>query len=276
VLVFFCGAYSGVLIGTGVGRALTFPADWQIAACDIGQGDAVVVRDRSFYALVDTGRHPSPLTECLRTLGIGHVDLLVLTHYDADHVGGIDAVAGMVDVALVGVPNGPEDERVLARVAAAGADIQLAGRGDAGMLGDLSWQVLWPVRGSTVMATGNDGSVTIEFDGRGIRSLFLGDLGEESQQAMRAAARPRPVDLVKVAHHGSGDQSPELYAGLSAAIGLISVGTDNGYGHPTQRVLDILRSSGTLPLRTDRQGMLVVAPGASESRAFTVWTERPG
>ncbi|HYI33551.1 MAG TPA: ComEC/Rec2 family competence protein [Glaciibacter sp.] len=276
VLVVFCGAYSGVLIGTGVGRALTFPADWQIAACDIGQGDAVVVRDGGLHALVDTGRHPALLTQCLRTLGIEHIDLLVLTHYDADHVGGIDAVVGMVDVALVGVPDDPEDERLLARVAAAGAEIHPAGKGDSGILGGLSWRVLWPVRGSTVMNTGNDGSVTIEFHGRGIRSLFLADLGEESQRAMLAAARPGHVDLVKVAHHGSGDQSPELYAGLSAAIGLITVGTDNGYGHPTKRVLDILRSSGTLPLRTDQQGMLIVAPGASGSRALTVWTERPG
>lgn len=276
LLVVFFGAYSGVLIGTGVGRALTFPADWQIAACDIGQGDAVVVRDRGSYALVDTGRHPAPLTQCLRTLGIEHIDLLVLTHFDADHVGGIDAVVGMVDVALVGVPDGPGDERLLRRLAAAGADIRPAWTGDTGTLGALGWRVLWPVRGSAVMQTGNDGSVTIEFGGLGIRSLFLADLGEESQRAMQAASRPSPVDLVKVAHHGSGDQSAELYAGLSATLGLISVGRDNGYGHPTERLLDILGSSGTLPLRTDTHGMLVVAPAASGSGALTVWTERPG
>lgn len=276
LLVVFFGAYAGALIGTSVGRALTFPSEWQVAACDIGQGDAVVVRDGDFHALVDTGRYPALLTECLQTLAVERINLLVLTHYDADHVGGIDAVVGMVDVALVGVPDGPEDERLLARVAAAGADIRPAGAGDSGTLGALGWRVLWPVRGSTVMTTGNDGSVTIEFEGRGIRSLFLADLGEDSQRAMRAEARPGPVDLVKVAHHGSGDQSPELYAGLSAAVGLISVGTDNGYGHPTERLLDTLRSAGTLPLRTDRQGMLVVAPGATGSRTLTVWTERPG
>lgn len=276
LLVVFFGAYAGVVIGTSVGRALTFPSEWQIAACDIGQGDAVVVRDGSFHALVDTGRYPAPLTECLRTLGVERINLLVLTHYDADHVGGIDAVAGMVDVALVGVPDGTEDERLLARLEAAGADIRPAGAGDSGRLGALGWRVLWPVRGSAVMTTGNDGGVTIEFDGRGLRSLFLADLGEDSQRAMRTAARPGPVDVVKVAHHGSGDQSPELYAGLSAAVGLISVGTDNGYGHPTERLLAILRSGGTLPLRTDRQGMLVVAPGATGTRTLTVWTERPG
>ncbi|TFC99958.1 ComEC/Rec2 family competence protein [Cryobacterium sandaracinum] len=272
VLVLAAGSYAGSLIGAGVGRAVAFPTDWQIAACDIGQGDAVVVRDRDRYALVDVGPDPALLADCLDTLGIDRIDILVLTHYDLDHIGGVAAVIGRVDTALVGIPENADDERLHDALAAGGAELRGAARGDTGTLGELRWEILWPVRGSAVMQTGNEGSVTIGFDGRGIRSLFLGDLGEESQDALRRSSSPGEVDVVKVAHHGSADQSPELYADLRATVGLISVGRENGYGHPTDTVLDILAAAGTLPLRTDQQGLLVIAPGPGGG-ALTVWSE---
>ena len=82
------------------------------------------------------------------------------------------------------------------------------------------------------------------------------------------------MDVVKVAHHGSGDQSADLYERVRPSVGLISVGADNGYGHPTSSLLNLLKSVGTAAFRTDQQGMLVVAPG--RSGALTVWTERGG
>jgi competence protein ComEC len=266
------GTYSGSLIGGGIGRAAAFPADWQIAACDIGQGDAVVVRDLDRYALVDVGPDPKPLAVCLRTLGITRINLLVLTHYDMDHIGGVEAVIGRVDTALVGIPENAQDERLHERLAEGGAVVRESARGDRGTLGRLRWEILWPVHGSPVMQVGNPGSVTIEFDGRGIRSLFLGDLGEQAQDAMRRVAAPGPVDVVKVAHHGSADQSPRLYAALGASVGIISVGADNGYGHPTRRLLDILASVGTEAVRTDLQGLAVIAP--APGGALTLWTEK--
>ncbi|MEB0264357.1 ComEC/Rec2 family competence protein [Cryobacterium sp. 10I5] len=280
VLVLFVGGYAGTLIGQAVGRAVTFPADWQIAACDIGQGDAVVVRDhgadRDRFALVDVGPDPKPLQRCLSSLGIDRIDLLVLTHYDMDHIGGIAAVIGRVGTALVGIPENAQDERLHARLAEGGAEVRQAAKGDAGTLGGLRWDVLWPVRGGSEMQTGNPGSVTIEFDGRGIRSVFLGDLGEDAQDALDRVSAPGRVDVVKVAHHGSRDQSPQFYAELHATVGLISVGADNRYGHPTVSLLDLLRSVGTLAVRTDRQGLSVVAPDAAGGGALAVWTEKGG
>jgi len=285
------GCTLGTLVGTGLGRAAVFPADWQIAACDIGQGDAVLVRDGDRVALVDVGPDPALLTRCLDTLGIDTVDLLVLTHYDLDHVGGLDAVIGQVGTALVGVPENAEDASLHTRLAEGGAEVREAARGDSGALGGLSWQILWPVRGSPLMQTGNPGSVTILFDGAGIRSVFLGDLNEEAQDALLAAGPIGQVDVVKVAHHGSRDQSSALYAHLRASVGLISVGADNGYGHPTLSLLEVLASTGTAVVRTDQEGLAVVAPtagtsavgqtstgettpGAAGRAALRVWTER--
>lgn len=266
------GGYAGTLAGAGLGRSLAFPDNWQIAACDIGQGDAVVLRDGARFALVDVGPDPALLTACLAELGITRVNLLVLTHYDLDHVGGLDAVVGRVDTALVGVPENAQDAGLHERLATGGAVVHQAARGDSGSLGGLAWRILWPVPGSTRMQTGNPGSVTIEFEGGGIRSIFLGDLGEDAQNALLRASPPGRVDVVKVAHHGSSDQSALMYETLAARVGLISVGAGNTYGHPTQRLLDILGRVGTQIERTDLEALVVVSPG--DDGGLTVWSER--
>ncbi|MFC6355810.1 ComEC/Rec2 family competence protein [Luethyella okanaganae] len=276
VLIALLGGYAGTLVGVGVGRTLARPPDWQIAVCDIGQGDAVLVRNEESVALVDAGPSPAPLTACLDALGIDRIDLLVLTHYDLDHVGGADAVVGRVDVALVGEPENSADERLTDRLAAGGARVVQTARGDHGTLGSQRWEVLWPLRTASTMRFGNDGSVTICFEGNGIRSIFLGDLGEESQQAMLAAVHPEAADVVKVAHHGSANQSAALYDRLGATVGLISVGVDNGYGHPTRALLDILDAAGTSAFRTDLDGMILVAHDPGFDGGLIVWSERGG
>ena len=272
VLLLIAGAYGGSLAGASVSRLLTRPSGWMFAACDIGQGDAVLVQDGDRHALVDVGPDPKPLAHCLDELGVRRIDLLVLTHYDLDHVGGVDAVVGRVDQAIVGLPGRDADTRIPAKLSAGGARVVRGVAGMSGRLGELDWRVIWPEARARDMMSGNDGSVTVTFSGRGVRSIFLGDLGEDSQNAMMAAARPRPVDVVKVAHHGSADQSEELYHRLRARVGLISVGVDNGYGHPTAKLLGILVRTGTDALRTDLQGMILIAPG--QDGTLRTWSER--
>lgn len=269
--------YCGVVAGAAIGRATSIPADWNIAVCDVGQGDAVLVRSAGDYALIDTGREPALLTQCLSTLGVNHLDLLVLTHYDLDHVGGTDAVLGMVDRALVGPVSDSEDTALRDRVALAGAQVDEVRRGATGRLGELRWDVLWPPERLGDVELGNAASVTVRFDGVGecasgcLSSLFLGDLGEVSQLRMLGTANPGPVDVVKVAHHGSADQSERLYERLRAAVGVIGVGADNGYGHPTDSLLDTLGRVGTSIARTDLEGMILLSPAASGG--VQLWTE---
>ncbi|MFD3444296.1 ComEC/Rec2 family competence protein [Microbacteriaceae bacterium 4G12] len=274
------GAYLGTLMGSSLRDRLSVPPDWQYAACDVGQGDALLVRSGSAVALVDVGPDPAPLDTCLRRLGIDHIDLLVLTHYDLDHVGGAAAVLGRVSSALVGPTENREDERLLDRLRSDGADVTVATAGLTGRLGALDWSVLWPRDRGQRTLTGNDGSVTMRFESTPrcsagcVSALLLGDLGEESQDTVLRTAAPGPVDVVKVAHHGSADQSSRLYERVRATAGIISVGADNTYGHPTDSVLSILESTGTTALRTDRGGLTVLAPGPDPG-TIRVWSERP-
>ncbi|MGV2902790.1 ComEC/Rec2 family competence protein [Microbacterium sp. AGC62] len=250
----------------------TTPEGWAIAACDVGQGDALLVRSATRVALIDMGPAPEPLATCLRSLGIGHIDLLVLTHFDLDHVGGVAAVQGRVGAVLHGPALEEDERRLLADLAASGAQVDEAWAGQRGDLGDAAWRVLWPVRGSAAFPAGNDASVVMEFDGGGVpRSLYLGDLSAAPQRMLLRTARLGRYDVVKVAHHGSADQDAGLYEAVQARVALFSVGADNDYGHPRIETLDLVSATGAQALRTDRQGRILLATGDSE---LQVWTEK--
>lgn len=279
VVVVSLVAYTGLAVGARIAQQFGRPSDWQIAGCDVGQGDAFVVRSAGAIALIDTGPEPAPLTACLADLGIDRVDLLVLTHYDRDHVGGVQAVVGRVDHVIVGPVGRPDDEQVTAMLRAGGADVQQVSRGPSGILGQLGWRVLWPPARLVGIEPGNPASVTVEFEAVGdcragcLSSVFLGDLGERAQDRVLAANPLGEVDVVKVGHHGSADQSARMYERLHAVVGLIGVGVDNGYGHPTASLLGILAQTGTAAMRTDQHGLILLSPGRSPG-SVTVWTER--
>lgn len=250
------------------------PEGWSVAACDVGQGDALIVRSGDGVALIDTGPAPEPLEACLRSLGVERIDLLVLTHFDLDHVGGTTAVVGRVDAVLHGPVTEDSERRLLAALLDGGARVDEAWAGQQGELGEATWRVLWPRRGSPVFPSGNDASVVMEFDGGGVpRSLFLGDLAAASQRMLMRAADLGGYDVVKVAHHGSADQDPGLYEALRARVALFSVGADNDYGHPRIETLDLLTATGAQDLRTDQQGRILLGVHGDE---LQVWTERAG
>ena len=269
VLVLVVGTTGGARLGVLLDR----PADWQIAMCDVGQGDATLVRSEGVVALIDTGREPALMAACLGDLGITRVDLLILSHYDLDHVGGTSAVFGEVSQALVGPSSGADDDYLVSQLAEAGAKITRASKGMTGTLGALQWSILWPKAHLGGVEPGNDASVTVEFSCASgcLSSLFLGDLGDHPQQLVQAASPIHHVDVVKVAHHGSADQSAATYQYAAAAVGLIGVGADNTYGHPTEKLLDILASVGTVPLRTDLDGLILLSMG-TEPGEVSVWT----
>ncbi|QYH35935.1 ComEC/Rec2 family competence protein [Salinibacterium sp. M195] len=265
--------------GLGVSAALSWPRDWQFAQCDVGQGDAVVLRSGKEIALIDTGPDPDRLDKCLARLDIDRIDLLVLTHFDHDHVGGTEAVVGRVDTVLVGPTGSAKDEAVIEVLAAAGAQVLPTSTGDRGELGELRWSVLWPGERLSGIDPGNDASLVVEFLPRPdcmqqcLSSVFLGDLGESAQARLVGERRLSRVDVVKVSHHGSADQYAPLYVAVSATLGLVGVGEENGYGHPTAEALDMLAEAGISIARSDTDGLVLVSPTLRPG-AVSLWSER--
>lgn len=267
-----CIIAAGVLGGcTGKAfRAVDWPpANWTVVSCDVGQGDATVIESEGSVALIDVGRKPGPIRECLRTLAIKRIDFLVLTHFDLDHVGGLDGVIDSVSVASAMITSF-QDERPAAAITyrklrRSVQELVSAGKGQTGKLGLFHWQVLSPHLGAAEAEDSNDGSVTMLFSSPQVNVLTLADLGEKGQ--MRLAAESAawlgggfgsiPL-VVKVSHHGSADQYPELYEALKPQVSLFSVGLNNDYGHPTKRTLDLLKRVGSSEFRTDLQGSIAV------------------
>jgi len=261
----------GAALTTALGR-LTLPSAWSIIACDVGQGDAVLIRSDAAVALVDAGPDPALLGSCLTRVGIERIDLLVITHFDLDHVGGIDAVVGRVNTALHGPVSG-SDGAIVSELRRGGAHTVPAHAGMTGSLGDTRWRVVWPPAISRAFPGGNDASIVMDVRGGGVpTSLFLGDLSASPQRALASSgALSPPYDLVKVAHHGSADQYAQLYARARSAVALVTVGEENTYGHPRQEILNELHAIGARIARTDEDGLIALWRAGSD---VLVWRER--
>lgn len=266
---------TGFTAGGNVWRALRIPKDWSIAACDVGQGDAFVVRSpdaggRPHFALIDAGPSEPPLRECLRRLGVESFDFVVLTHWDSDHVGGLGAVLALSRHYYVIRPADDAEGLLMAHLVSDGGSIDVARAGMRGTLGSASWEVIWPDARTPSMQTGNAGSIAMLWEINGMSLVTLADLGAAAQDTLAAHVIDLPVvDVLKVAHHGSADTSAALTRRLHPSIALIGVGADNGYGHPTRSALSQLANIGAQIERTDRNGMVVLSRRADRIAVFS-------
>ncbi|KQX82556.1 ComEC/Rec2 family competence protein [Streptomyces sp. Root1310] len=246
------------------------PPGWRLAMCDVGQGDATVLAaGGGTGVVVDAGPDPTLVDRCLRKLGITRVPLVVLTHFHADHVAGLPGVLRGRAVGAIETTGFEEPldqvEFVRREAAARQVPVVRAAAGERRRVGALDWEVLWPPPHPVPRPDGpNDASVTLLVRVAGLRMLLLGDLEPPAQRALsRSSAAPlvRGVDVLKVAHHGSAYQDPDLIRAVAPRLALISCGADNPYGHPAPSTVAALRAGGAAVLRTDRDGALAVATG---------------
>ncbi|MEV5592464.1 ComEC/Rec2 family competence protein [Streptomyces sp. NPDC052496] len=253
------------------------PPGWRAVACDVGQGDGLVLAAGEGTALVvDTGPDPDAIDRCLTDLGVRRIPLLVLTHFHADHVSGLPGALRRRSVGAIETTTLPEPPGQAAFVhrtaAAAGVPVTGSTPGEQRSFGPLSWQVLWPpavgpghpfaAASSRAVEGPNDASITLLLRTADLTFLLLGDLEPVSQQALLSARPDLPaVDVLKVAHHGSAYQDPRLIRRLAPRVALISCGAGNPYGHPAPRTVQALRAQGARVLRTDTDGAIAVLGG---------------
>ncbi|WP_438272501.1 ComEC/Rec2 family competence protein [Streptomyces bobili] len=251
------------------------PPGWRLAMCDVGQGDATVLAaGDGTGVVVDVGPDPALVDRCLSRLGITRIPLVVLTHFHADHVAGLPGVLRGRAVGAIETTGfaEPVDQVAFVRreAEARGVPLVRAAAGERRRLGPLDWEVLWPPARQVPEPEGpNDASVTLLVRSAGIRMLFLGDLEPPAQRALArspAAARLGRVDVLKVAHHGSAYQDPDLLRAVAPRLALISAGADNPYGHPAPGTVAALEATGAVVLRTDRDGALAVVGTGTELR----------
>ncbi|MDG9683199.1 ComEC/Rec2 family competence protein [Streptomyces sp. DH18] len=254
------------------------PPGWAFALCDVGQGDAMVLMaGEGAGVVVDAGPDPRAVDRCLRDLAVTRVPLVVLTHFHADHVRGLPGVlrgraVGAIQTTSLEEP--PEQAAFVRRTAAAARVPTLrAVAGEHRRAGPVDWRVLWPRQGpggaGATVREPNDSSVTLRVRAAGgLTLLLLGDLEPLAQrELLRGREASGPVDVLKVAHHGSAFQDAGLLHSVRPRLALISCGADNPYGHPSARTVGALRAAGARVLRTDTDGPIAVAGTGKELRA---------
>lgn len=241
------------------------PTGWVFVACDVGQGDGLVVSLGEHRAMVvDTGPEPEAMRRCLRDLRIREAPTLVLTHFHADHVNGLSSVLDSTKVGTIVVTNFAEPKAraafVQEKANAAHVTVEQAQPGTQHTEGDVTWQILAPVEPPEPSSESppNDASVVLLVQTHGIRILLMGDEETDTQRVLYETYPTLKVDVLKVAHHGSAKQDPDLIASIGAKHAIISAGTGNSYGLPKASTLALLTHAGMQIHRTDLGGAQAV------------------
>ena len=210
--------------------------------------------------LVDAGPPEADLASILEQRGIDRLAALIITHPDSDHAGGAGSVLDSLDVSHVLFARPPR--AVAAQAGAAGIPTRRLSTGGVLRSGPLRLRVLWPPRLAALdrgpAPEPNLRSLVILARWGRFRMLLTGDA-----EAELAPVHPGPVDVLKVAHHGSDDAGlASLLEETSPGLAVISVGADNPYGHPTPATLATLAAAGVPVARTDLDGEVEIDVGA--------------
>jgi len=246
----------------------------RITVLDVGQGDSILVEGgRGARMLIDGGPDPDRLLiELDRHLPPWdrRIDILVLTHPHEDHVAGLPILLERYRIGRIyetGMRGPGPGYAAFAR--------DLAGRaapphatlatGARIALDDLRFRVLWPDPGRVPREPPdagrgiNDVSIVLLGEVAGRRILLTGDVEDDVDPLLASRGLP-PIDVLKVAHHGSATAStPAFLDAVRPKVAIVSAGAGNPYGHPARSTIDRLRGTGARVLRTDTDGTVQVA-----------------
>jgi competence protein ComEC len=230
-----------------------------VRVLDVGQGDAILLQPPGAEpVLVDTGPPGSDLADDLSAAGVESLAAVVITHDQSDHSGGLGALLRSLDVARVITARSSPDLEGLA--SAAGAETVAIAEGGELSSGELRLAALWPPRErlAASMDDPNADSLVLLAEWRHLSLLLCGDA-----EAELVPIDPGPIDILKVAHHGSEDAGLTGLVERSAPkLAVVSVGR-NPYGHPAPETLTAIGEHDVRIARTDTEGDVVIEADAA-------------
>ena len=235
---------------------------------DVGQGDAVLISCDDAYMLIDAGDNDKGtlVQNYLNKQGVEHLDYIIGTHPDADHIGGMDVILYKFDCGTVMMPEVTNDTAtyrdVIDTMKEKGYQNTAPVVGDSYSLGSAQFTILGPT--DTYEDTNNNSIVLLLTHGDN-KFLFVGDAEEKAEEDILAEGVSVKADVLKVGHHGSRTASSEAFLqAVEPTYAVISCGQDNSYGHPHAETLNTLRSMGVKVFRTDEQGTVTATSDGHE------------
>ena len=234
-----------------------------ITVLDVGQADAILVRDGASSMLVDAGVDEA-VVEALARNHVYRLDAVAVTHWDRDHWGGLPDVLASVSVGRLIVPEGAADAMPPEVRAAFSGEVVEMSRGDGLRVGAFDCQMVWP-REAVAGDENADSLVLSVFyaeNGARLSALLTGDT--ERDELATYAPEVGDIDVLKVGHHGSKvSVSAEALDVLDPELAVASAGEGNSYGHPSDECIEAVAASGTAFLSTIEAGDVTIAPGSS-------------
>ncbi|KQL20586.1 DNA internalization-related competence protein ComEC/Rec2 [Cytobacillus solani] len=251
----------------------------EITFIDVGQGDSILIKlpfGRGTY-LIDTGGTiqfnseewkirkkefevgKEVVVPFLKSRGIATIDKLIITHGDADHIGGALSVLKELHVKEIILPKTQEQSELEKELLTMAKKLRIpwdfVSAGDSWKGGETIFHVVSPQAGVEVER--NNGSTVLFVKIGGLRWLFTGDLEEEGEKQLINDYDKLKIDVLKAGHHGSKSSTTESFLDqLEPKIAIISAGKNNRYGHPAEEVLTNLNERKIIILRTDQHGAI--------------------
>ena len=258
----------------------------RVVVCDVGQGDAILIQQGFNQVIIDGGPNES-LLSCLGKFvpfWDKRIEMVVMTHPQADHYTALEGLLERYDVKLW-LANGVISdaatfERIREKVIAENARVELPSAGKKIRIGKMEWKVVWPrvkqgkeeiwkkqnlegVEGISPEELGledvNQVSVGLSLKYGQFSGLFTGDLGSAEEQALINSGVLGEYVFLKMPHHGSKySSSTGFIRKTSPRVVVVSVGRNNGYGHPNSDIMSRYDAVGAKIYRTDKEGVVVV------------------
>lgn len=249
----------------------------EVHLLDVGQGDATLLIHPDVTVLIDTGRFDrDDVVRLLRARGVERIDLLVITHPHADHIGQFDRVMAAFDVDEVWWSGATTTtrtfERALVALETSDARYEEPRAGASVRLGPLDIDVLAPGAGDRLSDL-NDSSIALRISFGTFAFVVTGDAesGSESRMLARVADR-LPAQVLRLGHHGSRTSTTAAFlAAVAPEVAVYSAGASNRYGHPHEETVTRVTSAGVRLLGTDVNGTVTVV---TDGDSYEVRTER--
>ena len=239
---------------------------------DVGQGDSsLIITPKGNTILIDAGdeAHAKKVVSYIREQGIEKLDLVIATHPDADHIGGMDKVIKNFDIDVFAMPDVSaktnQYKQIQRELKAKKMRATRLYQGDEVQIDDdIDFEILSPVKGKKYDDT-NEYSIVAKIVYKDTSFILMGDATMENEVDIINNVPDIDIDVLKLGHHGSSTSSSDYFiTKTSPNIAIISCGKNNKYGHPHQEVMRVLKKHGVTPYRTDEMGDIVITSDGKE------------